>query len=76
VFHASYEEWLKSFDRTVSSLRQLGGDAVKVVVDVEELLAWCRERGVPITGGSRSQFVLEKTQRGEYVREESAPAEP
>ena len=28
----------------------------KVLVDVEALLAWCNERGLPVNGESRSQY--------------------
>ena len=35
----------------------------KIDVDVEEVLAWCNERGLPMKASSRSEFVAERVRQ-------------
>ena len=49
-------------DAHLDELIQSGRVVVKVEVDVEELIEWCRSQGRPIDGEARTDFVLEKLQ--------------
>jgi len=55
----TYSEWVKVAENGCAELSKAGVAFEKVVVDVDELEAWCRERGVPVDGANRSHFVSE-----------------
>ncbi len=59
----THSEWMAAANKALRILREEGASFVKVDVDVEELLNWCREKGVKIDGAARSEFVLYKLQR-------------
>lgn len=52
----TYDEWLNSAEETVKGFADQGITLTKVEVDVDELLAWSKERGLPINGESRSHY--------------------
>jgi hypothetical protein len=58
----TYDGWLRMADERFSSFKVPGVLLKKVDVDVEELIAWCAERGRPVDGSARSEFVAEKVQ--------------
>ncbi len=55
----TYEEWLTIAEQNVRKANRPNLSIEKVDVDVEELLAWCNERGLEVDGNSRSQYVSE-----------------
>jgi hypothetical protein len=63
-FPTGYQEWLEFANGRFDQLRQEchahNMKLVKVFVDVDELLAWCRIRHLQPNGQARSQFVAEK----------------
>jgi hypothetical protein len=63
-FPAGYQEWLEFANERFEQLSQKGHHqnmmVVKVLVDVDELLEWCRTRRLQPNGQARSQFVAEK----------------
>jgi hypothetical protein len=59
----SYEDWLANAENALLNLHAEGADAVKVDVDVEELIRWCQEKKLPVDGKSRSAFVTERLMR-------------
>lgn len=61
----TYEEWVEVFNRGTAVLKKSGINALKVPVDVDELEAWCREKGLPINGEARSQYVTEILSRAD-----------
>lgn len=62
--NATYGEWEARAQKTFEQLQKEPGiEAIKVFVDVEALRQWCRERGKPIDGDSRADYVLEIVQR-------------
>ena len=69
-FEHSYEQWLAKAEETRRTLSVPGRvKIVRVWVDVHELMAWCRERGLPIDGVARARFIQERTARGLYTDE-------
>ena len=52
----TYGEWQLQAEKALADLAKRGGYPEKVVVDTEELLAWCNERGLPVNGESRSRY--------------------
>ncbi len=62
---STFEEWLAKAEETFAELaKEKDIQPKKVSVDVQELLAWCQERGRPCDGKSRAVFLREKVQYG------------
>ena len=57
---ATHAEWVVQANRVVRQLEETGQACDRIVVDPEELLAWCRAHGCPVDGAARSRFVSEK----------------
>ena len=60
---ANYQDWLAMASNTFAELVSLGFKVRIMVVDVDELLKWCQERGLPVNAESRSKFVTEEASR-------------
>jgi hypothetical protein len=63
----TYGEWLIIAEKALKDFAALGVFPEKMVVDVEDLLVWCRAEGVPVNGPSRSQYaalMLEERVKG------------
>ena len=60
---STYEEWVVMVTKGMRDLAARGISTVKVDVDARELLAWCRERQLPIDGAARAQFVAERMRK-------------
>ncbi|MEW6350614.1 MAG: hypothetical protein AB1646_16250 [Thermodesulfobacteriota bacterium] len=73
----TWAEWYANATKFVLRMRSLGVKLLPFHVDVEELVRWCKERGLPIDGGSRSELVAQKIRhsRGIAESEESATDE-
>ncbi len=59
----TYEEWMQEAERVIQELRRQGLHIVKVDVSVEELVAWCRKKKIPMNGEARSMYVAHKLQQ-------------
>ena len=58
----AHREWLQGGKKACREFRANGVDYERVIVAVDELVAWCRERGVPFDAGARSEFAASKLQ--------------
>jgi hypothetical protein len=56
---ASYDDWAAHAEESLRQMREAGIDAEKVVIDVEELLAWCQAQGCDVDGGARARYAAE-----------------
>lgn len=54
----SFEEWVELAARRYEKMRREGLRLQKV--DVEELLKWCKGRGIPVDASARSEFAAHK----------------
>jgi hypothetical protein len=60
----TYKKWEAGAQKALGELRkQPGIEAIKFPVDVEALRRWCRERGKPLDGASRAEYIAEGVQR-------------
>ena len=59
----TYDAWLKTAERLIRD--GIPADVVveKIDIDVEEVLAWCNVRGLPMNTASRAQFVSERVRQ-------------
>lgn len=58
--HNTYLEWLQLAEEKLIEFRNSGLAVQKVDIDSEQLICWCNERGLDITGESRSQYAAER----------------
>jgi len=63
ILEKTYEEWVEVFNKGCANLKEVGIMAVKVSVDVDELIEWCKENKLAINGEARSQFVARKLRK-------------
>jgi hypothetical protein len=57
----THEEWQRNAERTERELARGRGLVIRrVPIDVDALVAWCRERNKPVNGASRSAYAAEQ----------------
>ena len=56
----TYDAWLQTAERMIREGIPANVVVEKIDIDVEEVLAWCNERGLPMNASSRSRFVSER----------------
>ncbi len=54
-----YDAWLTSAERTLETVKSEGLSVERVLVDVEEIAAWCARAGRHFDGKARSEYVAE-----------------
>jgi hypothetical protein len=52
----SYEQWHAAATRRINETKRAGRRAEKVELDVEELLAWCRQQDRPVDAATRAEY--------------------
>jgi hypothetical protein len=53
----TFEEWKVNAESGIRRLKNQGMMPEKVLIDVEEWFAWCKERGKSMNGESRSMYI-------------------
>ena len=56
----TYLEWLQLAEENFNRLRSYGVAIEKIDIDSEQLILWCNEQGLEITGESRSSYAADK----------------
>jgi len=56
----SFEEWERRALQAIRDLASVGRRVLKVPIDVEAYVAWCRERGCRLDSASRAEYVTER----------------
>lgn len=60
---ATHADWLASAKTSLKKIRAAGQNPVKIDIDVEEMIDWCSEQGMPLNGEARAQFIAEKARQ-------------
>lgn len=60
TMHSTYALWHKQAMRAVKQYERRGLVTHRVYSTPEELMAWCKENGIPLNAKSRSLFASEK----------------
>jgi hypothetical protein len=55
----TFAQWESLAEEKLRDLRAQGVDAEKITIDLEELLAWCKSRGLSVDATARSQYVAD-----------------
>ena len=58
--HDMWHNWQKAFEKTKRDLIAQGFEVIDIVVDINELIEYCKSRGIKNDGKARSQFVTDK----------------
>lgn len=56
-FEDTYQEWSAMIEETLIRARTAGAAPVKVPVQADELLRWCRQHGKENNAAARAEFV-------------------
>jgi len=59
----TYEQWQQSALDAVRMIERQGQKVERVHVEVESLVSWCTEKGLPVNGKSRAEYVTQIMQR-------------
>jgi len=59
----THEEWLTMMKRSLRSFREAGIRYQLVDIDVEELVSWCKRKGIPVNGSSRAEYAARLLQQ-------------
>ena len=59
----TYEQWQQSALDAVQMIERQGQKVERVHVEVESLVSWCKEKGLPVNGKSRAEYVTQLMQR-------------
>ncbi|NOZ20339.1 MAG: hypothetical protein GXP25_04535 [Planctomycetes bacterium] len=59
-----YLDWSDAASDAMRQLTRAGLRVLRVDIDIEQLSAWCEQRGLPVSAESRSRYL------GERLREE------
>jgi hypothetical protein len=62
-FEATYEQWERSARETVRTIEGRGQTPEKVHVEVESLVSWCKEQGLPVNAESCAEYVSQLIRR-------------
>ena len=58
----TYEEWKATADKTLKKIEKPGVWHLKIYVDVDELVSWCKFENLPVDGEARTIFVADKVE--------------
>ena len=64
----TFDGWLKTAERLIREGLPADVAVEKIDIDVEEVLAWCNVRGLPMNTASRAQFVSERVRQKHEAR--------
>lgn len=59
----TYEKWQRSAEDAVQMIERQGQVVERVHVEVESLVYWCKEKGLPVNGKSRADYVTQLARR-------------
>lgn len=54
-------EWVINANESIKDIESTGHSIVKIDIDINELIEWCRKENLPVNGKSRAQFISLKT---------------
>ncbi len=59
VIEDTFEEWAEHAKKQFEGLQNSGMNMHKILIDIDALVTWCKERDVPMNSESRSQYAAE-----------------
>jgi hypothetical protein len=65
MLEESYDDWIEVLDSAVTKIRDHGLEPKLVDVDVNELLAYCKQQGIPNNAEARAKFISKLTSQSD-----------
>ena len=62
VLENTFEEWRAYAESQYADMKRKGLDVRKIDVDLDELVAWCNHKKIPLDANARSEFAAHKLQ--------------
>ena len=59
----TYEQWQQSALQALQMIEREGQRVEKVHIEIESLVSWCKEKGLPVNGKSRAEYVTQIMRR-------------
>jgi hypothetical protein len=59
----TYEQWQQSALDAAQVMEREGKTVEKVHIEVESLVSWCKEKGLPVNGKARAEYVTQIMRR-------------
>ena len=60
----TYEEWELNLKKSVKNMHALGMKPLRVEIDINELLQWCKSRNLKNAGENRAEFITDMLRQG------------
>ena len=57
TMHSNWQDWYKAYKLAKTQLENKGFDIIETVIDLNELVEYCKKNGLKNTGATRSQFI-------------------
>jgi len=64
----SHAKWLELVTSVCADMARAGVETVRIEVDPDEFLAWCRDQARSADSGARAQFVAERLRQRDLAR--------
>lgn len=59
VIEDTFEEWAEHAEKQFEGLRKEGLNMHKVVIDIDAMVAWCKENDLPVDAESRAKYATD-----------------
>lgn len=59
----TYDQWQQGALEAVRKIESQGHKVERVHVEVQSLVSWCKEKGLPVNGKSREEYVAQLMKR-------------
>ena len=66
--HDTFEEWERQASAGTRQLAAAGTNVCKVFIDIDALVAWCRDRGREVNSAARAEFTALQLQQQQRSR--------
>lgn len=64
----TFEEWEKNLKKSLKNMRAAGMEPLKVDLDMQEFLSWCKTNSRKMNGESRVEFIAELLRQGRGMK--------
>jgi truncated hemoglobin YjbI len=70
ILEKTYDEWLEILDSSMGKIRRYGVEPELIYVDVDELLSFCKKKGLQNNASARSMFIAELSRKKKETESE------
>ena len=63
ILEKSYDDWMNTLDASIEKIRAHDIEPVLVDIDINELLAFCKEQGLQNNAETRAKFISKQSRK-------------